>query len=450
MLSLYTANWILPVSAPPISDGALIVEDELIVDVGPRTEIIAKYAGRISEARHFEYSAILPGFVNTHTHFELTLLRGSLEGLGFREWLLGIIRLKEMLTLDDLLISAKLGAIEAIRAGITTIADACESGIVVDALNESGQRGIVYQEVFGVDPVAAEDSLKGLGEKIVVLQERAGSKITVGVSPHSPYTVSPKLFSLVTEYAMANELPMAIHAAESIAEDSFVRINEGEFAESYARRGIEWQGKCVSTIEYLRDLGVLKASPLLIHCVQTTADDLEFIRESKSKIAHCPKSNAKFGHGIAPLPEMISAGIQVGLGTDSVVSNNVCDLIDEARTACLMARAVTRDGSHPSAKDMIRIATLGGAEAVGMQGSIGSLESGKQADFCVLNLNQIGAIPVSDPETAIMFSASASNVSATAVAGRFLFEAGQVDTLDETEIRRSYLALADKFSKEEM
>jgi len=446
MLKLYSANWILPVSAPPIADGALIVEDELIVDVGRRTEMIVKHGGRILQTRDFGPSAILPGFVNTHSHLELTLLRGRLEGLGFREWLLGIMRFKELLHRDDLVISAKMGAFEALKAGITTLADTCESGVVVDALNESGQRGIVYQEVFGVDPAIAGESLNGLEEKVAILKSLAGSNVQVGVSPHSPYTVSPKLFSLVTEYALTNDLPMAIHTAESIAEDRFVRLNDGEFADSYRRRGVEWLAKGISTIEYLRALGVLEASPLLIHCVQTNANDLEIIAASKSRIAHCPKSNAKFGHGIAPLSDILAADIQVGLGTDSVISNNVCDLIDEARTACLFARARSHDGSSPTARDMIRTATLGGAEALGMQGLIGSLETGKQADFCVIDLNQISAMPVSDPETAIIFSASAANVSATAAWGRFLYDAGEVRTLDEREIRNYFLTSADKLS----
>ena len=444
MLKLYSANWILPVSAPPIADGALIVDDELIVDAGLRSEMIARYGGRISETRDFGSSALLPGFINTHSHLELTMLRGCLEGLGFRDWLLGIIRLKEALTRDDLLISAKLGAIEALRAGITTTADTCESGVVVDALNDSGQRGIVYQEVFGVDPAVADESLNGLKVRVSILTDRAGSKVRIGVSPHSTYTVSPVLFPLVTEYARANDLPLAIHTAESIDEDRFVRLNEGEFAESYRRRGVAWQGRDVSVIKYLASLGVLAASPLLIHCVQVDNDDLEIISSTKSKIAHCPKSNAKFGHGIAPLSEMISAGVRLGVGTDSVVSNNVCDLIDEARTACLFARARSASAGKPTAADVIRMATLGGAEALGLEKAIGSLDAGKQSDFCVIDLSQTSTIPVTDPETAIVFSTSGANVLATAVAGRFLYDRGEIKSLDEVEIKQTFLTAAEK------
>ncbi|HZS47951.1 MAG TPA: amidohydrolase family protein [Blastocatellia bacterium] len=443
-IHIYTADWVLPISRQPIHDGAVAVRDDVIVDVGDRDEITSNHEGEIAEKRDFGHCVILPGLINTHTHLELTALRGRLEGLEFRQWLLGIMQLRQALTPDDLLASARLGAIEAIKAGITTVADTCESGVVVDALNESGQRGIVFQEVFGVDPVIAEQNLKAASERIGELKKLASQNVKVGVSPHSPYTVSPNLFKLVTDYASRQNLPMAIHAAESAAETQFIFANEGVFAENYRSRGVYWEARGVSPIEYLADLGVLECSPLLIHCVQTDGRDLELVARSRSPIAHCPKSNAKFGHGIAPLQQFISAGIKVGLGSDSVVSNNVCDLIDEARTACLFARAKGQSGIEPTASDMVRMMTLGGAEALGMEASIGSLDQGKQADLCVINLEAASTIPVADPETAIVFSTCARDVTATMVGGKFLYDNEEVKTIDEPHTRKQIYDVATK------
>jgi 5-methylthioadenosine/S-adenosylhomocysteine deaminase len=346
------------------------------------------------------------------------------------------------LTEDDLLVSARLGAVEALRAGITTLGDTADSAVVADVLGESGQRGVVFQEVFGVAPAAAEQSLAGLQAKVAALRARAGALVRVGVSPHAPYTVSPRLFSLVAEYARAEALPVAIHTAESRAEDQFVRLGAGPFAESYRARGVAWQPAGTSVVRYLSDLGVLAAAPLLIHSVQLDADDIELIAASKSKVAHCPKSNAKFGHGIAPLRLLLAGGVAVGLGTDSVASNNACDLIEEARAACLLARAAAGEAQAPTAAAMIELATLGGARALGLDQLIGSLEPGKQADLCAVDLAGAALIPAADPATALVFSANARDVRCTVVAGRVLYDAGAVKTIDEAETVRAALRAA--------
>jgi len=433
-----TAAWVIPITMPPIPDGAVVIDGEHITLVGPRSEVLARGEFRNIEVVDFGRAAILPGLVNVHSHLELTLMRGFLEDLAFREWIVKLTRTKyEQLTDADLRASAMLGAAEAIRAGITTIADTGDTAAAFEALLASGLRGIAYREVFGPDPAAANVSLEDLKRKVSEMREHETRLVRVGVSPHAPYTVGSDLFRFVARFAIRESLDMCIHAAESESERQLLLTGEGDFARGLADRGIPWSVPGLSTVEYLQGLGVLDASPLLVHCVRVDGKDLELIRQSGSRIAHCPKSNAKLGHGVAPLDQMQATGVSVGLGTDSVASNNRCDLIDEASFCCLLHRSRLRDFTRPTSSDMLRLMTLGGAEALGLQGAIGSLEAGKQADVIAIDLSQTHNLPTHDPGAAILFSSQASDVVMTMRGGRVLFEAGELKTLDESALKHA-------------
>jgi 5-methylthioadenosine/S-adenosylhomocysteine deaminase len=194
------------------------------------------------------------------------------------------------------------------------------------------------------------------------------------------------------------------------------------FVGVYEKYGVDWNSPNCTPIEYLNRLGVLAARPLLAHCVTVSPRDLEIIADTGSKIAHCPKSNGKFGHGEAPFEAMLDAQIPVGLGSDSVASNNVCDLLEEARFAALIARNRTESKRFISAKEMLRAATLGGAEALSLDDQIGSLEVGKQADLAVVSLGSHAQQPLNDIHTALVFSSNARDVIATFVAGNQIYE----------------------------
>ena len=454
---ILSASWVIPVSAPPISEGAVVLNGGRIQDVGPSAEILRSYPDR--EVREFRGAALLPGLVNAHSHLELTLLRGYLENLRFWDWIRRLTRTKyELLTREDLRISALAGACEAIRSGVTTLGDAMDLGASLDALTASGLRGVVYQEVFSPRPGEARQRLAELEAKLADLEERIGSatarlhgraggrstRVNLGVSPHAPYSVSGTLFRKVRQWASSRDLPVCIHVAESEDETLLIEEGKGPMAEALRSRGIRWSPPGCSPVQYLHRLEVLAPGTLLVHCVRLQASDLPILKQSGVSVAHCPKSNWKLGHGWMDLKQVFQAGIPLGLGSDSVASNNSMDLFEEMRFSLFNPSWFGRKdgpldagGSNGvfAAEKALRLATLGGAEALGLSGSIGSLETGKQADLIAVDLAGIHTIPVFCPVIAIVHSAKSSDVILTMVGGEILFEKGTVTTLDEGHLK---------------
>jgi cytosine/adenosine deaminase-related metal-dependent hydrolase len=461
MASIYSARWVLPIISPAIEDGAVAIDGSKIVATGPRLEVVPRFPNaRVSD---FGQAAILPGLVNAHSHLELTVMRGFLESEehDFAAWLRKLTTARMAMTAEDLLVSATCGAIEAARAGVTCFGDSSSLAIhAMKALQEVGLRGIVYQESFGPHPKLANENMANLREQIAELRAIEDELVRVGVSPHAPYTVSAPQLERISRLSIDDKLPLMMHAAESQAEKSLMLEGLGRFAEGLKARGIGWHAPGISTIAYLARHGILETRPLLAHCINVDDSDLELIRQSGAGIAHCPKSNAKLGHGRAPFHKFLGHGINVGLGSDSVASNNTCDILEEARFATLFARlergtsprvskgsALSFDGepagavldgrarASVTAGDALFAATLGGARALGLETQIGALAEGMQADITAVSLNGAHQQPVRDPANALVFSSSGQDVLMTMVAGEEVYRDGNVSAVDEGEFR---------------
>lgn len=402
-----SAAAVYPVSGPAILDGAvLILGDGRIAAVGPDDTV-----PRPEDAASEEYAdgVVLPGFVNVHTHLELTALSGAIDDAAFFDWIQHVRRAKEALSPEDFLAAAEAGVRDAWAHGITTVGDTGDSGAVAEALTRLGGRGVVFHEVFGPHPDQADEASAALEARIGELAARAGSTVRVGVSPHAPYTVSEALYGRVAELALREELPVALHCAESAAEVALVTRGDGPFAALWQRREIPEIQTARSPIAFLERTGILETEPLAIHAVQTDDADLDILHAHRCGVALCLQSNRRHGHGLPRVTAMRDRGMALGVGTDSVASVESLDLLADLRMVC-------RQGGL-GADDALRLATVQGAGVLGWEGEIGSLDPGKWADLCVRRMGP--------PSTALaegILLGRAEDVLATYVAGRRVYQ----------------------------
>lgn len=363
------AGVVYPVTAPPIEDGAVLVgNDGRIAAVGPHAKVPSP-----ADAERFEFKdAILtPGLVNAHTHLELQHLAGKNGETSFVPWIKRIRELKEATPPEAFIAAAEAGLRECWSRGVTCIAETGSTGATMEALVRFGGRGIVYQEVFGPGPAQVPPAMEELERQVLRLRRLATTMRGVGVSPHAPYSVSEALYRRVARYAQQERLPIALHLAESQEESELVRYGAGPFAEALRGRGIVVEPRHCSPVQYLRELGVLRAGTLAVHCVQVDDADIQTLKAARVAVVHCPRSNRVHGHGTAPFTAMRGAGLTVGIGTDSVVSVGDLDVWAEARASWI------------GAEEALRLLTLEGAKVLGWERTIGSLDVGKAGDIAV-------------------------------------------------------------------
>ena len=395
---------------------SLLIKDDLIAEISD--EIDESNIDKVIDA---EGKILLPGLVNTHTHLSMTLFRGLADDLSLDSWLNDHIwPMEANLNGDYCYIGALLGAVELIKSGTTTFSDMYfYMEDVARAVEDAGIRAVLSYGMidFGIEE-KREAEIKENMALFNACNGMADGRIKVFFGPHSPYTASEELLVKVRELADEYGIGIHIHVGET----------QKEINDSLDERGLR-------PFEYLEKIGFLGPDVVAAHCVWLSDKEIEIIKKHGVKVSHNPCSNMKLASGIAPVSKLIENGICVSIGTDGASSNNNLDLIEELKTASLLQKVSTLDPKVLDSEESIRMATIKGAEALGLDDEIGTIEVGKKADIILIDTAAANMTPDSSSLSSnVVYSANGSNVDTTICNGKILMENKKLTTLDEEEI----------------
>lgn len=418
---LFLPRWILPVepAGAVIEDHALAVRGERIAALLPGAEARRRWprARRVERPEH----VVIPGLVNAHTHAGMTLLRGFADDTPLQEWLENHIWPAENRHLGEDYVRAgtELALVEMVRTGTTCFADmyffpdvGAEIAVGRGVRMAVGLPMVDFPNRWAGD---RQDSLRKNAELYGRYRGEAGISFTM--APHAPYSVDDSGLALCVELAEERDIPIHMHVHETAA----------EIAESV-------QGHGCRPLARLDRLGVVNERLMAVHATRLDEGEIALLAERGCSIVHCPQSNLKLASGFAPVEALLSAGVNVALGTDSTASNNDLDLLEEMQTAALLAKGVSGNAEAVSAAYALEMATLAGARALGLDGEIGSLRPGKAADFVALDLSAANTQPVYDPASQVAYSGKSSQITDVWVRGKALLEAGTLAWDDEDRI----------------
>jgi 5-methylthioadenosine/S-adenosylhomocysteine deaminase len=380
-----------------------------IVSVGRRADLAATLPG--ASQVDLAEAALLPGLVNCHTHLELSTVSWPVADGSFTAWLVDLIERRRGIPAAAQAAAAETGARLLLESGTTCVGDVSTTGQSLAPLLALGLRGVVYREVLGLPTEEVEARLRAARADLRAMQQvaRAG-RLRIGLSPHSPYSLSEALFRACGELFSGSDLSCCIHAAESREETEFLSTGGGAIPDLlYPAVGCRLpppRRAARSPVEYLEALGALAWRPLLIHAVHVDAADIRRMAGRGVRVAHCPRSNARLSGGVAPVEEFLANGIRVGLGTDSLASVPTLDLWDEMRAAA--------QGGRLAPSQILEMATLGGAHALGLADQVGSLAAGKRADLIAVSARGVAA---SDPVGSLVAATRGEDVLLSLVEG---------------------------------
>jgi 5-methylthioadenosine/S-adenosylhomocysteine deaminase len=399
------------------SPGAVAVQGEKIVAVGPPAELQARYrAGRVLDYPH---GLLLPGLINAHTHAAMALFRGLADDLPLEDWLNShIFPAERHLDREFVYWGTKLAVAEMLLSGTTTF---CDMYLFADAVGraaaETGIRAVIGEVLYDFPSPNYGPPAEGLRfSEHLCLSYQEHPRVRVAIQPHAVYTCSPELLQQCGDLAARLRTPLIIHLSETQKEVAYCRTAYG-----------------ATPVEHLQNLGLLTRHLVADHAVVLTEADLKLLAASGAAVAHCPESNMKLASGIAPVTELLAKGVPVGLGTDGCASNNNLDMLQELDTAAKLQKVRHLDPTALPATQALALATRGSARVLGLEQEVGALAPGFKADLMVIDLNQPHLTPIYDPYSHLVYAAGGADVHTVMVHGQILVEAGKLLAFDLEE-----------------
>lgn len=419
-----------------IRDSAVVIEGNSIIDVGKSQELKRKY-GRGYEKINAKNRVVMPGFVNTHQHAAMSLLRGYADDLPLQEWLeKWIWPIEKNMSAREIYAGALLTAAESIASGTTTVNTMYHympEENEAKAFADAGIRGVVGHVCFSWRKNEDKKALEDLARS---WHGKADGLIRVSVDPHAPYTVDPEYMK---ELRMWREELNQKHGYEANPIISHIHVAETFDEREKIQKAFNVKLKG-GVIEYLDSLKALDTYVIAAHCIALTAADMAIMKRRGVKVAHNPVSNLKLASGISPVPKMLERGITVSLGTDSPCSNNTADMFETVKIAALLHKGISKNPTVMSAEKVLEMATIEGAKALSWENEIGSVATGKKADLIIVNLEKPHLKPIYSETSHLVYAARASDVETVIINGRIVMENRELKTLKTRDI----MELAEK------
>lgn len=427
---IISASWIFTSNSEGqlLSDYSIVIENDKIIDLVPQDKVFDEYEA--NDTYQLTDHILIPGLINTHTHAAMSLFKGFADDLPLQDWLNDYIwpAEKEFINSSFVKDGSILALSEMIKSGVTTFNDMYFfPDATAEAVKELGVRsniGLVVLDFptnYATDP---EDYLlKGFEFRDKWRNEEL---ITTSIAPHAPYSVSDEAFTLINTYS--EELSINIH--------THLHETQWEIEDSIEKYGI-------TPVQRLNNLGIIGPSLMAVHCVHLNDQDMATLAKNKVSIVHNPSSNMKLGSGIADIAKMLKQNLNISLGTDSSASNNRLDIMEEMRLAALLIKGSTKSPESFSANEAIKMATINGAKALGLESIIGSIEKNKKADLVAIDLNSIENQPIYNPLTTFVYSSSRSDVSYVWIDGEIKLKDKKLVKIDEERI----IQLAKKWQR---
>lgn len=419
-------------SSRVIENGAVAIRRERIVAVGAASEVAAKFtAARTIDARG---KVVMPGLINTHTHVPMVLFRGIADDLVLMEWLQKYIFPAEAKNVDEQFVrwGTRLGCLEMIQGGTTTYVDMYYfEDAIADETARAGMRAVLGETLIDFPAPDNKTWEAGMEYMEKFAQKWKGhALITPAIAPHAPYTVSTDHLKQAHSFSESHGVPLVIHIAEDQAEVKTIQ-------ERYNS----------SSVSYLDRIGLLDQRVIAAHMVWPTEEDIKTLASRSVGVAHCPQSNMKIAAGAAPVPQMLRAGVAVGLGTDGAASNNDLNLWEEMDTAAKLHKLITKDATTINAREALEMATIRGARAIHLEKEIGSLEAGKLADLLIVDIDSAHQAPLYNVYSHLVYATKASDVETVMINGRMVMENRRPLTIDERAVRAKAVEYRDRIRK---